>query len=270
MDTWEGLHALNRALEAAPLLPFACGWVRRRRLPYAFRPVYYYVGAKSFLYFLDAFSRIVFHNNVYVYHLNTVLLVLLLTLTYRRLLPQQLLRIVPLGLWGFGIIALLDATVLNGLFIDVNSYSQAYGCALLIVLAILHVTYLTRNPTEPALEDRPEFFLSAAVLVYCSCSIVSYVAINVIYHMDYDIATIIRLDTLISSPDTLLMAIHMGLLAWMFHFFPLSVAPLRALPVWLHYSHWHPKPYLLLGQSLRNLRRLRRLERPRATVWRNG
>lgn len=268
MDTWEGLHVLNRALEAAPLLPFACGWVRRTQLPYAFRPVYYYVGARAFLYFLDAFSRLVFHNNVYLYHLSTVLLVVLLTLAYRRLLPHRLRQLVPLGLWGFGIIAILDATVLNGLLTDVNSYSQAFGCALLIMLAILHVTYLTRTPGEPALEDQPEFFMSAAVLVYCSCSIVSYVAINVVYHMNYDTATIIRLDTLISSPDTLLMAVQMGLLAWMFRFFPLSVQPRQALPAWLHYSRWHPRPYLLLGQSVRDLRR--RLKQPRATAWRAG
>lgn len=249
MTVWASLHVLNRALEAAPLLPFACAWVRRRHLPPAFRLVYYYVAARAGIYFLDACSRAVFRNNVYLYHLTTVLLVVLLAQAYQLLLPPPLRRPILVGLGLFGAVAVLDATALNGLFRDVNTYSQAFGCALLLVLALLHVVYLTRRSSvEQALEQQPEFFLSVAVLVYCSCSVVSYVAINIVYHSDYDMATIIRLDTLLSSPDTLLMAVQMSLLAWMFRFFPLDVPPRRALPRWLHYSHWHQRPYRLLGR----------------------
>ncbi|GGG34532.1 hypothetical protein [Hymenobacter glacieicola] len=253
MDTWASLHVLNRALEAAPLVPFACAWVRRHQLPYALRPVYYYVGLKAFFYFLDAFSRLVLHNNVYLYHLATIVLVGLLAQAYWRLEPQRFRRLVPVGLCLFGVVALLDATVLNGLFTDVNTYSQAFGCALLLMLALLHVVGLTRGTTQQALEALPEFFLSVAVLVYCSSSIVSYVAINIIYHSGYDVPTLIRLDTLISSPDMVLMSVHMGLLAWMFCFFPLSVLPRQALPAWLHYSRWHQRPYRLLGRPLATL-----------------
>jgi hypothetical protein len=253
MGSWSELHILNRALEAAPLVPFACAWVRRHHIPYALKPVYYYVGIKAFLYFLDTFSRLVFRNNVYIYHLTTVLLVGLLALTYYRLLPLRFKPLIKAGLLLFALVAVLDAWLLNGLFTDVNSYSQAFGCALLVLLAILHVIYLTNTASEQALENQPEFFLSVAVLAYCSCSIVSYVAINLVYHMGYDRATIIRLDTLISGPETFLMAVQMGLLAWMFRFFPLSISPTHALPLWLHYSHWHPRPFLLLGQSLGKL-----------------
>ncbi|MBX0290478.1 hypothetical protein K3G63_08520 [Hymenobacter sp. HSC-4F20] len=262
MDTWGGLHVLNRALEAAPLVPLACAWVRRYHIPPAFRAVYYFVGAKSLLYFLDTCSRLVFRNNVYVYHLATVVLVSCLVRTYWQLLPA---RVRPLMLGGLALfigVALLDASYLNGLFTDVNTYSQALGCVLLLVVAIFHVLHLTRSRTPgPPLEQQPEFFLSASVLVYCSSSVVSYVAINSIYHAGYDAATLVRLDILLSAPDMLLMAVQMGLLAWMFQFFPLSVVPRRALPRWLHYSTWHPRRYRLLGRSLLTLRL------PRSPRW---
>lgn len=259
MDTWASVHVLNRTLEAAPLATFACAWVRRHHLPPAFRAVYYYVGIETLFYFLDVFSRLVFRNNVYLYHADTVVLVGCLLAAYWRLLPRRLHRLIGPGLLLFLGVALLDAAVLNGLFTDVNTYAQAFGCALLLALAIWHVLHLTRSsaPGSP-LEKQPEFFLSAAVLVYCSSSVVSAVALNIVYHAGYDVATVIRLDTLLSAPDVLLMAVHMGLLAWMFQLFPLSVAPRRALPHWLHYSRWHPRPYRLLGRSWPGLRLPRR------------
>jgi hypothetical protein len=80
--------------------------------------------------------------------------------------------------------------------------------------------------------------------------VVTYVAINLIYSAGYDKATNIRLDTLLSSPDTFLAALQMCLFAWTFCFFPLSVPPRAALPRWLHYSSWQRRPYQLLGQAL--------------------
>jgi hypothetical protein len=250
MSNWSELNIINRALEAAPVVPFACAWLRRRYIPYAFRPLYYFVGLKFLLYALNLFSRFVFHNDVYLYHLSTVVLVVLLAQAYQRLLPERFRNLILVGLWVFGIVAVLDAAWLDGLFTDVNSYSQASGCALLVLLAILHVTHLTSFLHEEPLEKQPEFFLSLAVLPYCSCSVVSYLAINIVYNTaEYDIPTQVWLDIIISSPDTLLMAVQMGLLAWLFCFFPLNVAPTRALPAWLHYSRWHPRPFRLLGQS---------------------
>jgi hypothetical protein len=141
-----------------------------------------------------------------------------------------------------------DAAFMNKLFVDVNSYSQACGSVILIALALVHIWQLSRN--DQLLERQPSFFLSLAVLLYSSYSIVTYVASNVIYNAGYDKATNIRLDTLISAPDALLYAIHMGLLAWMFSFFPLGINPRRALPYWLHYSRWQQRPYKLLGNNI--------------------
>jgi hypothetical protein len=225
--------------------------LRRQHIPYHYRLVFYYVAAKVVLFPMDTISRITIRNNIYLFHLSTVLMVILLAGTYRRLLPigraQQLIR-PTIGV--FLVVALLDATVLNGLITDVNSYAQALGCTMLVTLAIIHVVYLTRSsPFE--LEKQPEFFFSVAILVYCSCSVVTYGAINVLYSIEsYDDATIIRLDTLLSSPDTFLAAVHMALFAWMFRFFPISVSVGEALPRWLHYSRWGRRPYRLLGQPL--------------------
>lgn len=250
MDAWVALHLLNRVLEAAPILPFACACLRRQDIPYRFRLVFYYVAAKVVLFPMDTLSRITIRNNIYLFHLSTVLMVVLLAGTYQRLLPagrgQRLIRV---SLAVFLLVAALDATLLNGLLTDVNSYAHALGCFMLVTLALMHVVYLTRSaPFE--LEKQPEFFFSVGILVYCSCSVVTYAAINVIYSTDYDVATIIRLDTLLSSPDTFLAAVQMGLFAWMFRFSPLSVVPRAALPRWLDYSSWRRRPYRLLGQPL--------------------
>lgn len=247
MTTWtDGLHLVGRVLEAAPLVPLACAWVRRHNLPPVFRPVFYYVGTEAVFYVMDTLSRVAFHNNVYIYHLSTLLLVLLLSRAYRQLLPPgPVHRLLYIGIGLFWVVAVLDAFALNGLFKDVNSYSQAFGCALLIVLALLHVVHLTR--AELPLEQQPSFFLSVSVLLYCSCSIVTYVASNVVYNSGYDLDTIKRLDTLVSSPDIFLFAVQMGLLAWMFCFFPLSTPPRQALPRWLLFGR--PPAYRLLGQA---------------------
>lgn len=251
MDPWARLHLINRVLEAAPLLAFAAAWVRRHQIPYEFRPVYYYIVAEAFLYFLDRLSRITVQNNVYIYHLSTVLLVFFLAQAYHRLLPgSRIQRAIRPSLLLFFVVAFLDAAFLNGLFSNINSYSQAFGCAILLILAMVHIANLTLQSPFTSLDKKPEFFLSVAVLVYCSCSFITYVAINVVYTSGYDLATRLRLDTLASVPDTVLLAVAMGLLAWMFSFFPLSTNPRRALPRWLHYSRWKPRPFRLLYQPL--------------------
>jgi hypothetical protein len=251
MDAWVALHLINRVLEYAPVLPFACACLRRRHIPYTLRLVFYYVAAKAVLFPLDTLSRITIYNNVYLFHLNTLLMVLLLVGTYQRLLPSSgpVQRLIRIGIGLYLLVALLDAVWLNGLFTDVNSYAQALACTMLVTLALMHVVYLTRSsPFE--LERQPEFFFSVGNLIYCSCSVVTYVAINIIYSSGYDVATNIRLDTLLSSPDTFLAAVQMSLFAWMFRFFPISVPARRALPRWLHYSGWKQRPYRLLGQAL--------------------
>lgn len=250
MTTWtDGLHLVSRVLEASPLVPLACAWVRRQNIPVELRPVFYYVGGRSVLYIMDTLSRVAFRNNVYIYHLATALMVLFLAWSYRQLLPvSSLTKLIRIGLGIFMAIAVIDAAFLNGLFQNVNSYSQAFGCALLIALAILHVVHLTRAALP--LEEQPSFFLSVAVLLYCSCSIVTYVASNLIYNSGYDRATVVRLDMLISSPDIFLLATQMGLLAWMFCFFPLSTPPREALLAWLHYSRRQRQPHRVLGQQL--------------------
>ncbi|AII51994.1 hypothetical protein [Hymenobacter sp. APR13] len=148
----------------------------------------------------------------------------------------------------FIVVVVADAFFLNKLFVSVNSYSQACGSVILVALSLLHILQLSRN--ELLLDEQPGFFFSIAVLVYSSYSVVTYVASNIIYNAGYDKATNIRLDTLISAPDALLYAVHMGLLAWMFSFFPLSINPRQALPYWLHYSRWRRRSYKLLRNNI--------------------
>jgi hypothetical protein len=250
MNTWaDTLHLTNRVLEAAPLLSFIAGYLRRINLPPPYRLMYYYVGAKSLFYMLDVVSRSVFRNNVYLFHLSTIVTVLLLSRVYYRLIDLVATKkLLPPAICVFMLVAVADALFLNKLFIDINSYSQACGSTILITLSLLHILQLSRR--EQLLDQQPEFFFSIAVLVYSSYSVVTYVASNIIYNAGYGKATNIRLDTLISAPDALLYAVHMGLLAWMFSFFPLSINPRQALPYWLHYSRWRQRSYKLLGNNI--------------------
>ncbi|HEX8427394.1 hypothetical protein [Hymenobacter sp.] len=250
MENWAGaLHLASRALEAAPLLPFALLWARRYNIPFKFKLLPYYIGAELVLYVLKIVSRFIFRNDVYTFHLSTALAVLLLAETYRRLFhSHRILNLISVSVWIFIGVAFLDAAVLNGIFKDLNSYARAFGSIILITLSLLHIVQISR--TSLSLEEQPEFFLDIAVLTYFSYSIVTYVATNIIYNSGYDLATRIKLDRIISSPDIFLFAIQMGLFAWLFNFIPLHIAPLRALPYWLHYSRWHPRPYRLLGQSV--------------------
>lgn len=253
MDYYAQLHLVNRVLEAAPLIPFTTAWVRRRHIPYEFKPVYYYVAAEAFLYFLDRLSRITIHTNVYIYHLSTGLLVFLLAQAYYRMLaPGCIKRAIPFSLGLFSIVAFLDAFLLNGLFSTsefINNYSHAFGCVILIALAMTHVAYLTSSSFPTPLEEQPAFILSVATLVYCSSSVITHIAINIVYSSGYDKPTRLHLDSLVSVPDTLLSAVAMALLAWMFTFFPLSTPPRQALPKWLHYSRWRQRPFRLLHQA---------------------
>lgn len=249
MNIWlEAIHLVNRVLEAAPMLPFIALWLRRSTITYKFRPVAYYIEFEFMFYILDVVSRAVFRNNVYIFHVSTAIAVALISATYYRLfLSSRIKKYIKISLVIFVFIAFFDAAFLNGLFTDVNSYSQAFGSILLVSLALLHIMRVSR--TSLYLENQPDFFFSIAVLVYFSYTIVTYVATNIIYNSGYDVATTVRLDDIVSSPDTILFAIQMGLFAWMFSFFPLDIAPLRALPYWLHYSRWHPRAYKLLGQK---------------------
>lgn len=243
------LHLASRVLEASPLLPFLFVWLQRNTIPRQFKLVQYYVLAEAFFYVLTTISRPVFRNDAYVTHISTVVAVWLLAHTYRRLLAStRLKRSIAAGIGVFLAIAFVDAAILSEGFTYLNSYSQAFGSAFLIALALLHILQISR--TSLYLENQAEFFLSITTLIYFAYTIVTYVTTNLIYHSNYDVPTRIQLDRIISAPDALLYAVHMGLLAWMFSFFPLSVDPLRALPHWLHYSRWHPRPYRLLGQNL--------------------
>jgi rhodanese-related sulfurtransferase len=129
-------------------------------------------------------------------------------------------------------------------------YSQAYGCFVLLALAMAHIFHLTTVSPFSSLEKQPSFFLSVAVLLYCSCSFVSYIATTIAYNSGYDLTTTVRMDRLFSVIDNVPFAIAMGLLAWMFAFFPLSINPRQALPKWLHYSSWHSRPFRLLYQPI--------------------
>jgi hypothetical protein len=256
MKDWaEFLHLTSRILEVAPLLPFVLLWICKCRLPVEFKPIYYYVVVELLLYILKAPSRMLLRNDIYIFHLSTLFTALLLSNVYLKLFnSRKVSKFILSAVLIFLLIAFLDAFFINGIFTDLNSYSQAFGSIVLVSLALLHIVQISRTSMD--LLKQPEFFFSISVLIYFSYAIVTCVAANIIYNSGYDAATRIRFDRIITAPDALLFAVHMGLFAWMFSFFPFSVNPLRALPQWLHYGRWYVRPYKLLGQSSLGLRRV--------------
>lgn len=242
------LNILNRVLENAPLLPLAVLF-KNYTLPKKFICIEYYIYLESFYFFIDITSRYIFKNNVYIFHLSTLTTVLLFSAIYYNMLFHEKAKMfIRFGVYVFVFVVVLDAMFINGVFTDLNSYAQAFGSIILVIMALLHIIQISRSSLD--LLKQPEFFLSVSVLLYFSYTIITYVASNIIYNSGYDVATRIKLDRIISAPDAVLYAVHMGLLAWMFSFFPLSISPLRALPRWLHYSRWHARPYKVLWQPL--------------------
>ncbi|MBC6700016.1 hypothetical protein [Hymenobacter sp. BT190] len=243
------IYLMGRTLEAASILPFMTGYIRRTHIPEPYRVIYYYVGIKVGLYVLDIISRATVRNNIYIFHITTVTSVVVFGYFYARCTNSDTIKkVIKMLILVFLIIAVIDAVFLNKIFINVNSYSQGFGSLILVSAAMYHIFILSQS--ELLLDKQPGFFFSIAVLLYFSYSIVTYVVSNIIYNSGYDKATTIQLDRLISAPDALLYAVHMGLLAWMFSFFPLCVNPRQALPYWLHYSRWKKPSYKLLGNKI--------------------
>ncbi|QDA59218.1 hypothetical protein [Hymenobacter jejuensis] len=206
-------------------------------------PVYYFVATLTGMWCLSTFGRYALHNNIFVFHLTTAAEVPLLGLAYYRLVPLPKVRVgIVIGVVLFGIVALLDATVLNGWMKHQNVYARSAATLVLLSLAFVHLDYLSSQPAEQLSNSRPALLLSIAVLVLYSALAAIHLAVYIEYkNPAFSYEEHARLDNLFNLPFPFIYGISMGLLTRLFAYFPLNKPPRQALPKWLRFGRFRPK-----------------------------
>lgn len=234
MPWWDTLlYALALGAEAFALVPFAVALPRLRHIPYAFRPVLFYILGLLGVWYLGRYGRVYLHNNIFCFHLTSVLEVSFLSQAFYRLIPQQAFRrFVQVGYVLFLGVALADAFFWHGLMRETNIYARSFGNLLLIAYSLYFILLLTEEAV-PAIEKRPEFLLSVSVLVFYSIPLI--VTITLFYLRRYK-AT--EFDFISLIPFILAAGVAAMLQALMFARFPLMRPPRQALPRWLR---WQPR-----------------------------
>lgn len=225
------LYSFTLGAEAFALAPFAVALSRRRHIPYGFRPVFYYTIGLIAIWQLGWYGRVYLHNNLFCFHLTTVLQISFLSLAYYRLIPRPAFRTTVKILYSlFLLIALADAVYWHGLMTAQNLYARSFGNLMVIGFALYHILLLT-NQVHLTIEKRPEFLLAVAVIFYYSTPlIINFIQDYVTYRYP---AMSLRVLTLI--PFVVSAWITMTLLALMFTRFELDHSPREALPKWLRW-----------------------------------
>ena len=233
------LYNLILGAEAFALVPFAVAFSRRRYLPYEFRPIFYYTIFLLFIWQLGWYGRVYLHNNVFCFHLTTILQISFLSLAYYRLIPHKFFRIfLKITYYLFLLIALTDALYLHGFMTDANLYARVLGNLLVVSFALFHIFLLT-NQIELPVEKRPEFLLAVAVIFYYSIPLISNFINSYLENHAYE-NSLKSLNYITTLPFVLSSWVAMTLLSFMFMRFPLDYSPREALPEWLRWRRKRP------------------------------
>jgi len=237
------LHSLTLGAEAFALAPFATALIRRRHIPYGFRPIYYYTISLLAIWQLGWYGRVFLHNNLFCFHLTTLFQVSFLSLAYYQLIPRQAFRVATAILYGlFLLLALADAFYFHPFMTATNLYARSFGNLLLIGYALYHILLLT-NQLHPAIEKRPEFLLAVAVIFYYSTPLVVTFIQAYLNGGQYPDSFVY----LTLLPFVLSAWVTMTLLSLMFTRFELNYSPREALPAWLR--RWRKRPTRPVAES---------------------
>ena len=230
------LYGFILGAEVFSLAPFAVALSRRQHIPYAFKPLFYFVLFQIINWQISWYGKVYLHNNLFCFHLATFFQITLLSVTYYRLIPQRIFRV---AVWVFYVIfvfiALIDAVYFHYLMSDTNIYARSFGNFVVISYALYNIFILT-NETQLPIEKRPEFLLAVAVIFYYSTPFVSTLIQSYLQgrtRPEY-------LDYLALLPFVLSSWISMTLLSFMFMRFPLDHSPREALPEWLRWRRKRP------------------------------
>ncbi|QNE40279.1 hypothetical protein F1C16_12260 [Hymenobacter sp. NBH84] len=184
---------------------------------------------------MGRYGRVYLHNNIFCFHLTSILEIGFLSQAFYRLIPQPAFRrIVQIGYIIFLCIAFADAMFWHGLMKETNIYARTFGNLLVITYSLYYILLLTEEAV-PDIEKRPEFLLSISVLIFYSAPLV--MAIIVLYVQRYNID---QFDFVIQIPFILSAGVAAMFQALMFARFPLDRSPRQALPEWLRWR-WRPR-----------------------------
>lgn len=235
MPWWDILlYGIVLGAEAFALVPLAVALPRLRHIPYAFRPMLYYVIGLLFIWYVGRYGRVYLHNNIFCFHLTSVLEIGFLSQAFYRLIPKPTFRrIVPIAYFIFLCFALADAVFWHGLMKEVNIYARTFGNLLVITYSLYYILLLTEE-SVPAIEKRPEFLLSVSVLIFYSAPLI--MAIILLYLWRYRVT---QFDFISQIPFILSAGVAAMFQALMFARFPLDRPPRQALPTWLR---WRRRP----------------------------
>lgn len=163
-----------RFSEWAPVIPLSIGLYRWRSLSRALQVLvlnYAFWVAQTPL---NIWSRVVLHTNMYLHHFDTFLETWLLALVYYQGLSGSRLRPwIPRLLVGYSIIAIADATVLNGIY-DFNPYSRAAQTLLMLCLLLWYFEHWLRRFGQPRRNYEGLFLVSVGLTIYFTGSLTGY------------------------------------------------------------------------------------------------
>jgi len=236
MPWWDTLlYAMALGAEAFAFVPLAVALPRLRHIPYAFRPMIFYTIGLLFIWYLGRYGRVYLHNNIFCFHLTSVLEIGFLSQTFYRLVPHPTFRrIVQIGYVIFLGFAFADAVFWHGFMQETNIYARSFGNLLVIVYALYYILLLTEQAV-PAIEKRPDFLLCVSVLIFYSMPLL--VTILLLYLERYKVY---QFDFISLTPFILSAGVAAMFQALMFARFPLDRPPRQALPTWLRWR-WRPR-----------------------------
>ncbi|WP_188815241.1 hypothetical protein [Hymenobacter cavernae] len=220
---------LDRTAELYFIVPLAAASLRKDNLPLPSRLVYWFLCALVISYILRRAATLVLHNNLFSYHLFTVIELFFISEVYYHLLPSRRIRLgIRSGQILFIPIAIADATLSGGLVARINTYANTYAGTILVALSILHLFNLADSASKD-LRTNPYFIFSAATLLNSTLSTAIHTSS---YFSDFSRTNLFQ--RLIEA-FPFINALYMGLLTYMFSLFKLAVDPRDALPWWLHF-----------------------------------
>lgn len=129
-------------------------------------------------------------NNLYIFHLFTILQFILLTLVMEKgltpFLTKRVLRRIALG---FTLFALLDAFWWNGVH-NFNNYARPLSSILLLCFALIFFYKTLRELQIKTLERAPLFWLSIGILIYQAGSLLIFLFSNYVKTSEAALVTI--------------------------------------------------------------------------------
>lgn len=156
------------------LIPFGMAWRRRAYLTGGLRPLAVLPGFLFVSYWLMQLGIYIWHNNIAIAHLNTVVESLILIQVYhdnaKKLKQRQIIRWMMLAFVCF---AFADSFFIEG-FNQINSYTNLFESIIVTILILAYFEEAIFIHHEYNLLKAPLFITSIGVLLYLAGTVMLY------------------------------------------------------------------------------------------------